>query len=329
MFKKIVSHTVKFVLHTLKFMPVAATGLGLGIVNIGILLSLFLNSIIPSVVGLVICLLFISKIFLKNVLHFRHFISELRNPLVASFIPTISMAIMSMAVVVAYFSIDVARYVWYFGFVLHILLLMSFIYHCITVFDLKRIVPSWFVPPIGLVVASVSGVPLGFQEIAQVVFVFGFTVLFCLMPIVLYRIIFSRMIKRQVMPTFGIIGAPINLCLAGYLTAFDNLNPLLLNFLVNLGVSTTALVYISFFYLRQLAFTPLFASYTFPLAVGAIAMFKYSQYLAKQGLEYSQLFYYISLFETVVACFIISYVLYKLLGHIYDVIVKEHSSDAI
>ena len=133
MFKKIVSHTVKFVSHTLKLMPVAATGLGLGIVNIGILLSLFLNSITPSVVGLVICLLFISKIFLKNVLHFRHFISELKNPLVASFIPTISMAIMSMAVVVAYFSIDVARYVWYFGFVLHILLLISFIYHCITV----------------------------------------------------------------------------------------------------------------------------------------------------------------------------------------------------
>ena len=60
MFKKIVSHT-------LKFMHVAATGLGLGIVNIGILLSLLLDSIVPSVVGLVVCLLFISKIFLKNV----------------------------------------------------------------------------------------------------------------------------------------------------------------------------------------------------------------------------------------------------------------------
>ena len=208
MFKKIVSHTVKFVSHTLKLMPVAATGLGLGIVNIGILLSLFLNSITPSVVGLGICLLFISKIFLKNVLHFRHFISELKNPLVASFIPTISMAIMSMAVVVAYFSIDVARYVWYFGFVLHILLLISFIYHCITAFDLKRIVPSWFVPPIGLVVASVSGVPLGFQEIAQVVFVFGFTVLFCLMPIVLYRIIFSR-IHVKYCQLLGLLGLPL------------------------------------------------------------------------------------------------------------------------
>ena len=45
---------------------------------------------------------------------------------------------------------------WLLAVGLHIIFLVSFVYHRAKAFELHHMVPSWFVPPVGIIVACVS-----------------------------------------------------------------------------------------------------------------------------------------------------------------------------
>lgn len=86
-----------------KALPVALTGLALGISGISGALSAIFNPAFLYI-GNFISLMLLLPIIIKNFLHFDVFKEELKHPTIGSFIPTLDMALMNFSVVLYHFS---------------------------------------------------------------------------------------------------------------------------------------------------------------------------------------------------------------------------------
>lgn len=77
-------------------------------------------------------------------------------------------------------------------------------------------VPSWFIPPVGIIVADVAfpGVP-ALLPFAQTLFVIGLVSYAILLPTMLYRLFFLPQVANAAKPTLAILAAPASLSLAG------------------------------------------------------------------------------------------------------------------
>ena len=273
-------------LSKLKYMPVAISGLALGIYNLGVLWSLITNLLFPVYFFTVISLFLLIKIVLKNIFHFKHFLEELKNPIIGSFIPTLSMAIMGISSITK--NLELSKYFWFIGFLLHIIFLISFIYYRVILKDYYKFIPSWFIPPIGLVVSVISGEAFGFSFFTQYILYSAILLLIIMFPIMIYRIIFLHIMKKNIMPTFSIIGAPINLCLAAYLSIPINHNTLLLDFLSITGLLSTLMVYLSIFHLKKLDFTKL-------ISYSSSANYSLSFFISCSSISFNFYFSFISI----------------------------------
>ncbi|MGL5123919.1 MAG: TDT family transporter [Fusobacteriaceae bacterium] len=293
-----------------KYLPVAQTGLALGVSGVSGAVAIVFS---PKAlyVGNFISLMLLLPIIIKNILHFDVFKEELKHPTLGSFIPTLDMALMNLSVVIYGFSAVLGKGLWLFCIALHLIFGVSFIYHRFRSWDIKHMVPSWFVPPIGIVVASVNSGLMGMPQLAQTIFYIGFIFYIVMLPIMLYRIIFVEKIDDARLPTFAIIAAPPNLCLAGYLVAFETPNPAMVGFLFPLAIFMTGLLYISIVKIIKLKFTPVYASFSFPLAIGSTAILKYSKYIENIDENRGIFWYNIGVVATILAVFFISIIFIK------------------
>lgn len=287
-----------------KNLPVALTGLGLGVAGVSGAVASLTNNI-ALYIGNGIALMLVLPIILKNIFHFDVFKEELEHPTLGSFIPTLDMVLMNIAVVLYKISPVLGKGLWLLCIAMHAIFCISFIYHRFRNWDIEHMVPSWFVPPIGVVVACVTSSSMGMPELSKIIFYIGFAFYVVMLPFMLYRVIFVERIDDARLPTFAIMAAPPNLCLAGYLVAFPNPNAAMVGFLFPLGVFMTCLVYISMFRIFRVKFSPVYASFTFPLAIGATAMLKYSKYIS--GIDSSRGYFWgiLGIINTILAvCFI-------------------------
>lgn len=172
-------------------------------------------------------------------------------------------------------------------------------------------VPSWFVPPVGLIVADVafSGNP-ALEPVADAVLTFGLLSYTVLLPLMMYRLIFCTGIPDAAKPTIAILAAPASLSLAGYLTVTDQPSPVLVSVLLGIAVLMTSLVYMSFIRLLRLPFSPGYAAFTFPMVIGSTALYKVSGWAAERGLDqlYIDQLRRLADFELVVATIVVVYV---------------------
>lgn len=300
-------------LKILATLPASLTGLALGIAGLtGALGTVFAPSI--AAIGCVITAVLVFSILLRNIVHFPIFIQEFKHPVSGSYIPTLFMASMLVAAYIVPYVRWFGVALWLVAIVGHLAICVNFIYYRIKFFHHDHIVPSWFVPPVGIVVACVTSVDMGFPLLARVLFYVGFGAYCILLPIILYRLFFGTRLTDEQLPTFAIMGAPANLCLAGLLTVFPNASPYVVHALLALGVMTTLLVYLFFIRIIQLSFTPGFASLTFPLAVGATAVLKYTVYAEQvfQNPSIVEFWYTIGMIELIVASCVIAFVALRL-----------------
>ncbi|MGY0394186.1 MULTISPECIES: TDT family transporter [unclassified Fusobacterium] len=295
-----------------KALPVALTGLALGISGISGALSAIFNPAFLYI-GNFISLMLLLPIIIKNFLHFDVFKEELKHPTIGSFIPTLDMALMNFSVVLYHFSPVLGKSLWLLCIVLHFIFGTSFIYHRCNSWNMHHMIPSWFVPPIGIVVACVSSSSMGMPFLTQIIFYIGFVFYIVMLPLMLYRIIFVERIDDARLPTFAIMAAPPNLCLAGYLVAFSSPNPAIVNFLFPLGIFMTALIYIAMFKIFRLDFTPVYASFTFPLAISSTAILKYSKYISSFDPARGEFWYDFACIASIMATILISGIFIKML----------------
>ena len=303
------------ILLNLKRIPVGLSGVSLGIAGWGAACNAFGIPYIKDVTSFIASCILIIFIF-RNIFHFKVLIDELKHHTLGSFIPTFTMTSMIVASSIIKINFPLGKIIWYFSIILHIIYFSVFFYHRITNFDITHVVPSWFVPPIGIVVASTTSTYMGSPAVSQGIFYFGFIAFIIMFPMMLYRLTFIHFdIDRY--PIFGIMGAPASLCLVGYLTSFNNPNVIMVCFLLTLAVLNTVLVYFSLPIISKVKFNPSFASLTFPLAIGATAVFKASSYFGEHT-NFGIALNYIGIGELVISGIIISIVTIKMFKYILD-----------
>lgn len=250
----------------------------------------------------------------KIIMHPKQIREELAHPVTGSFYPTIDMMCFLIAAYFLPMAPTFARILWLSAIVVHFIIMGIFIYHRSKCIAFEDVVPSWFIIMIGMVVAVVTSPGMGFDSLAKGLFIFGCTWYVVMWPMMMYRV-FKTGLAEGHKPNIGIMAAPGSLCLAGYLTAFDQINIYLVAFLCMTAMVNLFIVYIRIPSFIQAGFKASYAAFTFPLAISAFAMYKMS--------VYHKVFLVIGDIEIFIATGVIFYVMYHFISQFVKAI-KEH-----
>ncbi|MGL4748727.1 MAG: C4-dicarboxylate ABC transporter, partial [Shewanella sp.] len=138
-----------------------------------------------------------------------------------------------------------------------------------------------------------------------------------MLPLMLYRLIFCQAIPDAAKPTIAILAAPASLSLAGYLTVCEQPSIALVAVLASIAILMTSVIYLAFFNLLKLPFSPGYAAFTFPMVIGATALFKTAHWLEQfsQMAELTEWVRLLADFELGVATIVVAYVALRYLTH--------------
>ncbi|WP_319782873.1 TDT family transporter [Oceanisphaera sp. IT1-181] len=294
--------------HRFANVPTPMAGLALGIASLGWAwenVGLFSGG--AQMLGAIIAAVLLLILTAKFVLHPQLLMQDLAHPVVGSVVPTFAMATM---VVSKALGGSLGTGLWLFAIALHLVFLVTFIWHRLKGFKLHQMVPSWFVPPIGIIVADVASPGGAFAPLAQVLLWFGIVCYAVMLPMMLYRLIFCAEVPDAAKPTIAIMAAPASLSLAGYLTVTEQPAPVLVAVLLGIAVLMTALIYLAFIKLLRLPFSPGYAAFTFPMVIGATALFKVATLAETLGLDAATInqLRWMAEGELVIATLVVSYV---------------------
>lgn len=299
--------------------PTAMGGLALGIASLGWAWESALNlSGYGQWLGAAIASVLLLMLCAKFLLHPALLKADLAHPIVGSIVPTFAMATMVISNTVGQFNALAGDGLWLMAFLLHLIFLISFLYHRTRVFNIEHMVPSWFVPPVGIIVAAVafSGNP-ALIWLAQGALAFGMLVYAFMLPIMLYRLIFANAIPDTAKPTLAILAAPASLSLAGYFTIVTEPSPIIISLLLSIAILMTMVIYAAFIQLLRRPFCPGYAAFTFPIVIGATALFKLVAWMSDMHFEdkYISQINNLAIFELLVASIIVNYVAFRYFQH--------------
>ncbi len=291
--------------------PTAASGLALGIASLGLGLenALPLHSL-GQTAGAATALCLLLCVACKFALHPALLRQDISHPVMGGILPTFAMCLMLVSKALGTWNATAGEALWLAAVGLHMALLAAFIAHRVRSFALHQILPTWFVPFVGIALAAVTVPHPAYTGFARALTVFGMANYAVLLPVVLYRFIFSTEVADAAKPTIAIMAAPASLSLAAYLSIEPDPSMLLCAVLLGISLLMTGVIYMAFFRLLRLPFTPAFASYTFPMAVGATALYKTAAMLARYPAaeEYARQLSAMAVVEMFIATLVVCYV---------------------
>lgn len=304
----------------LRAVPTPMGGLALGIASLGWCWENFMPAGgMFQLAGAAIASILLLSLLLKFIHAPQLLRQDLAHPVVGSVVPTMAMALMIVSKATSLFSLPLAQTVWLLAIGLHLAFLVTFVWHRAHDFRLHHMVPSWFVPPVGIIVAAVSFPGGALLWLAQTLLMFGLVCYLVMLPLMIYRLVFASEVPDQVKPTLAILAAPASLALAGYLTVVQQPSPLLVGLLAGIAVLMTSVIYLFFLRLLRLPFSPAYAAFTFPMVIGATALYKLSAQLGVWGFadEYVAQLHVLADFELWIAALVVAYVSWKFLHHYF------------
>lgn len=284
--------------------PVPLCGVMLGFAALGNLLQSYGEGI-RYACGIIAALLLVL-ILLKLVLFPKMIKEDLQNPIMASVSATFPMALMLLSTYVKPWIGAIAKYIWLFAIVLHLILIIYFTIKFIVKLQMPKVFASYFIVYVGIVVAAVTAPAFEALSIGTAAFWFGFATLLLLLVLVTIRYIKFKQIPEPAQPLICIYAAPTSLCVAGYV---QSVTPKSKGFLLTLLVLASILYVFALIkaigYLK-LKFYPSFAAFTFPFVISAIATKQTMACLAnmKQPMPFLQ---YVVLIETIIAVIFVVY----------------------
>lgn len=284
--------------------PVPLCGVMLGLAALGNLLQSYGEGI-RYACGIIAALLLVL-ILLKLVLFPKMIKEDLQNPIMASVSATFPMALMLLSTYVKPWIGAVAKYIWLFAIILHLILIIYFTIKFIIKLQIPKVFASYFIVYVGIVVAAVTAPAFEAISIGTAAFWFGFATLLLLLVLVTIRYIKFKQIPEPAQPLICIYAAPTSLCVAGYV---QSITPKSKGFLLTMLVLASILYVFALIkaigYLK-LKFYPSFAAFTFPFVISAIATKQTMACLAnmKQPMPFLQ---YIVLIETIIAVIFVIY----------------------
>ncbi|MGL4715006.1 MAG: TDT family transporter, partial [Aeromonas sp.] len=168
--------------------PTPMAGLALGIASLGWCwenAGQFDGNIQLLGAGVAAALLLILTF--KFLLHPSLLLQDLAHPVVGSVVPTYAMGTMVVSKALGMLAPQAGEILWLFAVVLHLLFLATFIWHRAKEFEIHHMVPSWFVPPVGIIVADVAFPGGQFAPLANGLLWFGLICYGLMLPLMIYR----------------------------------------------------------------------------------------------------------------------------------------------
>lgn len=300
----------------LKKLPLPITGLMLGFAALGNLIqshSQGLRSVF-GVISLIIFILVLLKIFT-----FSNGVKEaLNNPVVASVFPTFSMSMMLYATYFKPYSQGLANVFWFGGIILHVILMIWFTNKFVAGgnYNIKKVFPSWFIPYVGIAVASVTAGAVGMQSIGRIAFWFALISFLVLLVIVLKRVILVKEMAEATIPTIAILAAPASLCLAGYMNSFKTKSIALVYILLIISQVLYWAVILYMPKILKLQFYPSYSGFSFPLVISGLALKLTNGFLTKLGNPISFLPTLVTI-EEIIAVIACVYILIRYHGFLF------------
>lgn len=286
----------------IKNIPLAISGISLSFAALGNLLFSYGHNI-RNVCGL-LSVISLLLFFFKITFHTNTVKEELKNPIVLSILPTSTMALMLLSTYLKPYT-NFAVYIWYGAIFAHVLIMLLFFKRFIIGFKLENVFPSWFVVSVGIVVASVTSLAMNKLWVGQVLFYLGLGLYILVLAIVVYRLNKLKELPEPARPTIAIFTAPMSLCLAGYLSAFKQLNPIMIYIMLTVAIINYLYVSVNMVSLLKLKFYPTYAAFTFPYVISAIAFKLSNKFFMDNGSSFLKPLVHIS---EILAIIILAYV---------------------
>ena len=278
----------------LKRVPLPLCGVALGFAALGNLLaaySLYLK-IFCGVLAFV-GILFVTCQYLTMP---DAFVTDMKNPVTASVSGTYTMALMLLAGYIKPILPAFAMILWYVAIILHFVLIVYFTLNFILKIkipdDLMKVVASYFIVYVGIVVASVTAPAFNNIALGQICFLIGFILYAPLFFYVSFRYIKLGNKKIEAKALACIYAAPASLCVAGYISSFEQKN---ISFLTELylfslviyliGLFVAADLFASFAKTKEFKFYPSIAGITFPFVISAIASKQFNAVITKMDIQ--------------------------------------------
>ena len=136
--------------------------------------------------------------------------------------------------------------------------------------NINTFVPSWFVTYNGIMVSCVVGAGYGYNDILKFIVYYGILIYIIIIPIMIYRLLTVE-VKDQVYHTMAVVLAPCSLCVVSYINVIAEPNRILLYFLYLCVLASLAFIIVKLPKFFRYSFTPGFAGFTFPMAIGVVA----------------------------------------------------------
>jgi len=312
--------SLKSINHALCQVPSPLAGLALAIASLGLCWeSIVMTQGIAQILGAILASLILIPLCLKFIFNPSLLKQELQHPVAGSVLPTLTMATMVVANAVAHSFLTIGQAISWLAIIVQLCFFVAFVFYRCTHFNVKQILPSWFIPPIGLALAIVTH-PGGLPSILNdLILAFGLISYAILLPIVLYRLVFLGALDNNQKPIIAILATPASLLIVAYLASTAQPHFLLLMTLLIIAILMTLYVYIALINLLRLPFSPTYSAFTFPLVVGAIALYKSTQLLLKEGVETQWISFISQLanIELIIATVMVIYVSFRFIKHYY------------
>lgn len=284
--------------------PLPICGVMLGFATLGNLLQSY-GEKVRYACGILACFLLIL-VLLKLILFPHMIIADMKNPIMASVAATFPMALMLLSTYIKPWIGNVARFIWFFAILLHIILIIWFTVKFILKVQMPKVFASYYIVYVGIAAAAVTAPAYNALSIGTATFWFGFITLILLFVLITVRYVKYKEVPEPAKPLICIYAAPTSLCIAGYV---QSVTPKSRGFLLAMLIAATILYVFALIkaigYLK-LKFYPSYSAFTFPFAVSAVAVKQTMACLANMGHPIPWLSY-IVLIETIIAVVFLLY----------------------
>lgn len=300
----------------IEHLPISIGGPILGIAAMGNLL----HDYFPysrEVCGLLSAILFIL-IFIKLYKYPQYFKEDLNNPVLASIIATLSMALMLIAnFIYPYVGYSIAISLWVVAVLIHIIFVINYIIKFVLHFDITDYTAGSFVVFAGVQMIAITA-PLFHQEyIGTIAFWFSLICVILVFLVITYRYL-TIAVPEQTKPIIGVYAAPFSLCAVGYLSSVTPNNFYMVITFYILTKILYIIVLCKFIEYLKFPFYPTYAAYTFPIVINAVTTLFTMKYLSKIGIVLSYMQYELMI-EIIIAILLVSYVLGHFVINIFEV----------
>lgn len=301
--------------HRLQHLPVAYTGLALGVGGLGncIMNICSLNSDwnfkwIPCI-SISIVIIFLTFMLLKNIMHPKVLKYELNEPLSVSLLPTFAMSLMLVAGFIGMWNKDktsanqIVAAIFMCLAILIQLIITGWFIKSLIVNHIKNkeqhMYGTYFVPTVGLITActvtsNITALP---NEFFQAIWYFGFVTFVILLPVVTYSMLFKeKKVSDAQFPSIAVWFAPANLSAAGFIQTFmlderaiyynQTYLHIMSMIMIMIAFCVTLILYLYVWRIislsiknKQNGFSPILCSLSFPSAIGSTSLVFLAKYL--------------------------------------------------